>query len=71
MMSRKESGVVVFIKQSVVYLFNANMCHNIENTVTEIYLPKSKPFRVGILHILPDKTDLYDLLIGWIKSRVN
>ena len=31
------------------------MCLNTESIFTEIYLPKSKPFIVGILHRSPDK----------------
>lgn len=39
-----------FIKHSVIYGYRINMCLNTESTFIEIYLPKSKPFLVGILY---------------------
>ena len=50
--SRKEGEVACFTKHSVVSSQKTNMRLNTERIFTELYLPKSKPFVVGILYKL-------------------
>ena len=51
--SRKGAGVACFTKYSVVSSQKTNMRLNTGRIFTELYLPKSKPFVVGILYKPP------------------
>ena len=51
--SRKGGGVARFTKHSVVSSQKTNMRLNTERIFIEPYLPKSKPFVVGILYKPP------------------
>ena len=50
--SRKGGEVACFTKHSLVSNQKTNMHLNTERIFTELYLPKSKPFVVGILYKL-------------------
>ena len=56
---RLDKGEVVayYIKHSVAYSYKANIYLNIESIFTEIYLPKFKPFILGIRYRPPKKID--------------
>lgn len=47
--SRKGGAATCFINQSVANSYETNMRLNTESIFTENYLPKSKPFRAGII----------------------
>ena len=55
--SRRGGGAACYIKSSIVYSYKDSFCSNTESIFTDIFLPKSKPILLGILHKQPDKSD--------------
>ena len=55
--SRIGGGVASYIKSSVAYSYVESFCSNIESNFVDIFLPKSKPILLGILHRPPDRSD--------------
>ena len=55
--SRRGGGAACYIKSSIVYSYKDSFCSNTESIFTDIFLPKSKPILLGILHRQPDKSD--------------
>ena len=53
--SRRGGGVACFVKNSISYNQKPNFCINTESIFIEIFLPKSIPVLIGILHGPPDK----------------
>ena len=60
--SRRGGGVACFVKNSISYNRKPNFCINAESIFIEIFLPKSKPVLIDILHRPPDKYDFVSYL---------
>ena len=60
--SRRGGGVACFVKNSISYNQKPNFCINAESIFIEIFLPRSKPFLIGMLYRSPDKYDFANCL---------
>ena len=60
--SRRGGSVACFVKNSSSYNRKPSFCINTESIFIEIFLPKSKPVRIGILYRAPDKYDFVNCL---------
>ena len=55
--SRRGGYVACYIKSSIAYSYKDRFCSNTESIFVDIFLPKSKPILMSILHRPPDKSD--------------
>ena len=68
--SRRGGGVACFVKNSISYNWKLDFCINTKSIFIEIFLPKSKPVLIGILHRPPDKYDFLNCLFGDININL-
>ena len=60
--SRRGGGVARYIKKSISYDQKSSFCPNIESIFIEIFLPKSKPVLIGVLHRASGKPNFTEYL---------
>ena len=66
--SRRGGGVPCHMKKPLSYNHESNFCPNIESIFIDIFLPKSKPILVDVLHWPPDKPRFIKYLDNSLKE---
>ena len=61
-LSPRRGSVACFDKNSISYNWKPNCCMNAESIFMEVFLPKSKPILIDILHRPPDEYHIVNCL---------
>ena len=68
---RRGGGVVCYIRNSFSYSDEPNICRGLKNILVNVFLPKSKPFLVGVLYRPSSKPEFIEYLDNFLKEINN
>ena len=68
---RRGGGVACYIRNSFSYSDEPNICRGLKNILVNVFLPKSKPFSVGVLYWPSSKPEFIEYLDNFLKEINN
>lgn len=68
---RRGGRVACYIRNSFSYSDEPNICRGLKNVLINAFLPKSKPFLVGVLYRPSSKPEFIEYLDNFLKEINN